>query len=460
MYILEKSCLLRGWKNLPWAVECEMSPDAPVRITEALARKLSAPFEYSGGDSILDGLIRRGCLEECDPDAKLPNRQQYRQYGCLHFDQVIFSITGRCNYHCMHCSVNAPNNPMTEIPFDRVCSLLDEIKECGLKNIVLIGGEPLIRQDFLRIVDEVVRRGLFVSEIFTNGSLVTESLLEMLERRHVRPLFMLSFDGTGYHDRMRGVPGAEKDFERCVKLLTENGWPVSANMCVTRESLPSLWPTIRKLSALGVGSLTVYPPAACGLWEAREKELGVTMAELTEEYTKVIEEYTAAGWPMDLNLYGLAYFSGDYRKYALTPKWRVWGDDPAASPACRTFLSELNISPEGLLSPCYALMSDKFVRNSMPDLHRMSLKQALTDSAFTRIMEMTAAGILEHNPKCRACEFFPRCGGGCRLSAYKNTGDFASYDPQMCFFFEHRTEQKFRDAVIRGRLRYRASAED
>lgn len=460
MYILEKSCVLRGWKNLPWTVERESTPDAPVRITKELAQKLSSPFVYNGGDSVLDALLRQGYLEECNPDARLADRQQYRQYGCLHFAQVIFSITGRCNYHCMHCSINAPNAPMAEIPFERICSLLDEIRECGLKNIVLIGGEPLIRQDFLQIVDEVIRRGMFVSEIFTNGSLVTESLLEALDRRHVRPLFMLSFDGTGHHNRMRGVPGAEKDFDRCVKLLTENGWPVSANMCVTRESLPSLWPTIRKLSARGVGSLTVYPPAACGLWEAREKELGVTMVEIAEEYTKVIEEYTAAGWPMDLNLYGLAFFSRDFRKYALVPKWRVREEDPAASPACLTFLSELNISPDGLLSPCYALMSDPFVRNSMPDLHRMSLKQALTDSAFTRLMELTAADIREHNPKCRTCEFFPRCGGGCRLSAYKNTGDFTGFDPQMCFFFEHETDRQFRDAVIRGRLRFRTASGD
>ena len=103
------------------------------------------------------------------------------QHGMLHFDSVIFSITGRCNYKCRHCSVNAPNAPMDEIPFERICGMLDDIKGCGIENVVLIGGEPLIRRDFLQIVDEVLRRRMFVREIFTNGSLVTPELLDELE---------------------------------------------------------------------------------------------------------------------------------------------------------------------------------------------------------------------------------------------------------------------------------------
>ena len=66
--------------------------------------------------------------------------------GILHFDSVIFSITGRCNYKCRHCSVNAPNAALEEISFERICGTLDEIKECGIENVVLIGGEPLIRR--------------------------------------------------------------------------------------------------------------------------------------------------------------------------------------------------------------------------------------------------------------------------------------------------------------------------
>ena len=118
---------------------------------------------------------------------------------------MIFSITGQCNYNCLHCSVNAPEAPLGEFSFERIEELLDEMKDCGLKNIVLIGGEPLVRRDFMQIVDAILQRGMFVVQIFTNGSLVNDALLDELDKRNISPTFMSSFDGVGYHDIMRGV---------------------------------------------------------------------------------------------------------------------------------------------------------------------------------------------------------------------------------------------------------------
>ena len=451
LYTLNKECSLRGWKNIPYSIEFETSSRSPLPIDRELTEKLSAPLEYEAGDPRMDSLIRQGILVPCGEDHALSPGQQYRDHECLHFDTVIFSITGRCNYRCMHCSVNAPESPAPETPLPRICQLLDEMKECGLKNVVLIGGEPLIHKDFLQIVDEVSVRGMFITEIFSNGSLVTPALLDELERRGIRTTFMLSFDGVGYHDRMRGVPGAEENFYRCVRLLRERQFPVACNMCITRESVQTIWPTIEKLSAMGVRSLTVYPPVECGLWAGKAGTMGVTTEMIGEEYSKVIERFVAAGYPMDLNMYGMIYFSSALRKYALTPKWRNMGTDPDRTPACVTFARELNISPEGILSPCYALMSDEYVRREMPNLHRMSLKQALTDSAFTRIMEITQGDVRRRNGKCASCEFLSMCGGGCRLSAFKKTGDFMGYDPQMCEFFENGFDQKFMEAIRNGR---------
>jgi len=449
-YILNKKFTLRGWKNIPYSIDIPGSPGSPIVITPELTEKLSTPFEYDSGDTMIDRMIRQGIVVPCSDGEVLADEQKYKNYGCLHFESVIFSITGRCNYKCMHCSVNAPDSPMTEIPFERICSLLDEMKECGLKNVVLIGGEPLIRKDFLKIADEVIKRGMFIAEIFTNGSLVTPKLLDELDRHGIKTLFMISFDGVGYHDRMRGVKGAEENFYKCVKLLKERGYPVNANMCITRESIYSLWDTIRTLSDLGVGSLTVYPPVECGLWEDKAETLGVTTQMIGDEYPKVIEKYVAAGYPITLNMYGLIYFSSELKKYALTPKWKAWGKNPEKVPACITFTSELNISPEGILSPCYALMSDPFSKDKMPDINKMSLKDALTDSPFVKIMEMTSADVKNHNSKCSSCEHFLECGGGCRLSAYKHTGDFYGYDPQMCEFFEKGYDKRFREAVKNG----------
>ena len=100
-------------------------------------------------------------------------------------------------------------------------------------------------------------------------------------------------------------------------------------------------------------------------------------------------------------------------------------------------------------------MADEKIRKSMPDINKMPLRQALTDSAYTDIMELTSQDIADHNPKCQECEYHAMCGGGCRMSAFEKTGDLLGYDPQMCYFFEHGFPEKFREAIHRGEKKRR-----
>lgn len=449
-YILNEPWSLRGWKNKPFCLCDFTSPAEPLEISEADKDFLSSPFEYDGGNQTIDRMIDAGMLRPAAEGEALDEDRQYRNYGCLHFSSVIFSITGKCNYNCLHCSVNAPESPLGEFSFERIEELLDEMKDCGLKNIVLIGGEPLVRRDFMQIVDAVLQRGMFVVQIFTNGSLVNDALLDELDKRNISPTFMISFDGVGYHDIMRGVKGAEERFYRCVDLLRKRGFRVTCNMCFTRDSIVSIWDTIETLAARGVESLTVYPPVESGLWKDRYKEMGATLDQMYDEYANVFEKYVAADYPMDLIVYGLISFIRSQRKYVMLPSWSYRPERAAVTPVCRVYRRELNISPDGILSPCYAIMADEYIKNNMPDINKMPLRQALTDSAFTRIIELTSQDIADHNPKCRSCEYSTMCGGGCRMSAFEKTGDLLAYDPQMCYFFEHGFPEKFREAIQRG----------
>ena len=454
-YILNEPWCLRGWKNKPYCLCNFTSPAPPVEISEKDKDVLSGPFAYSSGNPSVDQMIRSGMLRPAEEGESLDETRQYRNFGCLHFSSVIFSITGKCNYNCLHCSVNAPKAPMEEVPFERIEKMLDEIRECGLKNIVLIGGEPLVRRDFIQIVDAILQRGLFVAQIFTNGSLVNDALLDELDKRNVSPTFMISFDGVGYHDIMRGVKGAEEQFYRCVDLLRSRNYRVTCNMCITKDSVVSVWDTIRVLSEKGVESLIVYPPVESGLWRDRYQEMGVSLDKMCAEYEDVFEKYVAADYPMDLIMYGLISFVRSRRKWALLPSWSYHPEKAAVTPACRVYRRELNISPEGILSPCYAIMADEHIRNSMPDINKIPLRQALTDSAYTEIMELTSQDIADHNPKCRECEYHVMCGGGCRMSAFEKTGDLLGYDPQMCYFFEHGFPEKFVEAIRRGEKKRR-----
>lgn len=447
---LKENICLRGWKNIPYAIDFFGSPVRPVPITRSQAELLAGSFLYFGEDTFQTWLKDNRMLEECPAGACLRESQKYKNYGNLYFDQIIFSITGKCNYKCRHCSVSAPGAVMGEMTYEELESLIVQFRECGLKNITLIGGEPLVRPDFMRIVDRILEEGLFVSSVYTNGSLIDEELLQNFEKRRIHPAFQISYDGYGFHDRMRGVAGAEERFFRSLRLLKKYDYPVTCYMSMTKESIVSLPKTVTVLAEEGVSSLTVFPPFDCGNWESVPEEEKLTFGELLEAYIHYIPQYIEADFPLTLNLYRIAFFSAPKRKYMLIPKSSFREKALSKCPACRTFGTELNISPEGLLSPCYAIMGNEYVKTYMPNVLHIPLKDALTDSEFTRCIELKASDILHRNEKCRNCGYQLQCGGGCRSSALLSEQDFQAPDPAMCFTFEHGYYERLRAAVQLG----------
>ena len=80
---------------------------------------------------------------------------------------------------------------------------------CGIRMISLTGGEPLVNPHFYDNLDEIRKRNIVLSTIYTNGKLVDDKLLDELESRGMHLAFHISFDGVGWHDWLRGEEGAE-----------------------------------------------------------------------------------------------------------------------------------------------------------------------------------------------------------------------------------------------------------
>ena len=82
--------------------------------------------------------------------------------------------------------------------------LYDEAGRAGMAQVVVWGGEPLLRQDLPELLLAARRAGLFVT-LITNGWLAAERWAEL---RGTVDALILSLDDVGEaHDRMRGLPG-------------------------------------------------------------------------------------------------------------------------------------------------------------------------------------------------------------------------------------------------------------
>ena len=92
-------------------------------------------------------------------------------------------LTFRCNLRCVHCYCNLPmNDPEAiemELGVDELYQILDQIAEAGCLWLLITGGEPLLRNDFLDIYIYAKKKG-FITTLFTNGTLLSPELADAL----------------------------------------------------------------------------------------------------------------------------------------------------------------------------------------------------------------------------------------------------------------------------------------
>ncbi|GAI49460.1 unnamed protein product, partial [marine sediment metagenome] len=66
-----------------------------------------------------------------------------------------------------------------ELTCKEIFSIFDQIAEAGCLWLLLTGGDPLLRQDFLEIYTYAKKKGFLIS-LFTNGTLITPRIADHL----------------------------------------------------------------------------------------------------------------------------------------------------------------------------------------------------------------------------------------------------------------------------------------
>ncbi|MFW6107389.1 MAG: radical SAM protein [bacterium] len=121
-------------------------------------------------------------------------------------------LTHRCNLRCGHCYLGGQLR-RGELATDPLLRILDEATEAGCLNLLLTGGEPLLRPDFPDIYRRARRNGLVVT-VFTNGTLLTEPTLELFAELPPRQVEITLYGATA--ETYEKVTGASGAFDRCM----------------------------------------------------------------------------------------------------------------------------------------------------------------------------------------------------------------------------------------------------
>lgn len=444
-YILKEQYRLRGWEKLPYAVTEPATGRAGfLRKKEMDALRLcngqidcSLPLIDEELRALLPQLEEKGIIRSCKEGEQLKPEQEYKMYPARYIRCAHWSVTGKCNYRCKHCYMSAPDAKLGELDHDTVMDIIRQLSECGIMNVSLTGGEPLIRKDFLEIVDALLEREILITTIYSNGALVTDQLLDELEKRGIHPEFNMSYDGEGWHDWLRGIPGAEKAVQDAFLRCRDRGFPTGAELCLHQKNKDTLRKSIQNLVEWGCRSLKTNPVSNVGAWKngGYGDDYSLSMDETYQLYLDYIPQYYEDGMPLRLQLGGFFAAKPERPDQYLIPAMKKC-DDLSKRCICGHARQVMYISAEGRTLPCLAL-SGMDIQEEFPLITEQGLASCITDSRYMRLIDTRGSEFMELNPECAACEYAKECIGGCRAAALETTpDDIMAPDLNTCKIFK------------------------
>ena len=443
-YRLKRPWALRGWDKLPYAlVNDETKRVVFVSREEFEALSLcdgsidvSWAFVPPETRELVERIAELGVAEACADGEEVEGWQRYRKYDCRYVKMAHWSITGRCNYRCRHCYMSAPDAKYGELDHDTCMRIIDELADCGVYRMSITGGEPLVRSDFWELIDHMLERGMRIMMIYSNGALVTDEFLDGLEARGIRPEINMSFDGVGWHDWLRGIPGAEETVVAAFKRCQERGFPTAAELCLHKGNLGCLRESVNLLAGLGVHSLKVNPVSNVGNWAEQGEDHSIGTEQAFEAYLDYVPQFFEDGSPMTVHLGGFFMCRKGERVWRDVSR-RFCGDENALKTyVCGHARQVMYLSADGRVLPCMAL-SGMDAQEQFPLLGRQSLKECLSDSAFIDLVTLSLADYLAANPECQGCEHRYSCGAGCRASALNSHPDsWLGRDEAFCLMYK------------------------
>jgi radical SAM protein with 4Fe4S-binding SPASM domain len=121
---------------------------------------------------------------------------------------ATLDLTNSCNQHCLTCSLWQQKDPLTSLSAVQWQDILSQLNQIDIKDINLIGAEPLLRTDILDII-AALKANQQRGHLITNGSLLTARLATELVQVGLDSITVsLQGPDADCHDRIVNLPGA------------------------------------------------------------------------------------------------------------------------------------------------------------------------------------------------------------------------------------------------------------
>lgn len=177
-----------------------------------------------------------------------------------------FELTPRCNFSCKMCYVHLSSQEAEkrgrELTMTEWLNIARCAKERGMVFLLLTGGEPFLRKDFVPLYIELCKMGFMIS-INSNGSLIDDNILECF---HTYPPHRINITMYGAnketYERLCGVPAYKTVVDNIDKLISM-GISVRLNVSLTpynKKDLSSIYDFAKKRNLIVKATSYMNPP--------------------------------------------------------------------------------------------------------------------------------------------------------------------------------------------------------
>jgi len=147
---------------------------------------------------------------------------------------AVFELTTCCNWRCKHCYI--PEHIEKGLSLEQINEVFDELRENGLFEITLTGGEIFARNDILEII-KLARNHFFKVILFSNISLLDEEKIVELSNLGVAEVSCTVFSlDEKIHDEITGVNGSLQMVLKNLMLLKKHGLKVVIKSIIMKDN--------------------------------------------------------------------------------------------------------------------------------------------------------------------------------------------------------------------------------
>jgi radical SAM protein with 4Fe4S-binding SPASM domain len=314
---------------------------------------------------------------------------------------AVWEITLACDLACGHCGSRAGRARPDELTTAEALALVDQLAELGVIEVVLIGGESYLREDWLQIIERIALRGM-EPLITTGGRGMTAERARAAKQAGLLSA-SVSLDGMeATHDLQRGVKGSWAAAIEAMAHLRAADIAVSANTQINTISVPDLPAVLETIIEHGAHSWQIQFTVAMGRaadrpdWILQPYDL-LDVFPLIDRLAARCKEADVLLWPGN----NVGYF-GPYESVlrGTLPRGHHVG--------CGAGVWGIGIEADGTIKGCPSMATETWGSGNVRDARLVDIWERAAPMRFNR-----GRGVESLWGYCQTCYYADVCKAGC-----------------------------------------------